>query len=193
MPAPDRRKRDVTWFPTRCPKPPLPSIWCRRSPRWIAASLPSAVREKCVELLIDVVGLAVTARHEDYVQSVVAACDDDGPCTAIGHGRTLSAAAAALVNGTAIHGEDFDDTFEGGPIHAGAVVVVGGAGGLRAAQVGTAKQRCSASPSASRPCAGCRRWRRCSPTKRAFIRPRCSARSAPPPASALRSSSRRGS
>ena len=37
--------------------------------------------------------------------------------------RTLSAAAAALVNGTAIHGEDFDDTFEGGPIHAGAVVV----------------------------------------------------------------------
>ncbi len=35
----------------------------------------------------------------------------------------LSAAAAALVNGTAIHGEDFDDTFEGGPIHAGAVIV----------------------------------------------------------------------
>ena len=28
-----------------------------------------------------------------------------------------------LVNGTAIHGEDFDDTFEGGPIHAGAVIV----------------------------------------------------------------------
>ena len=30
---------------------------------------------------------------------------------------------AALVNGTAAHGEDFDDTFEGGPVHAGAVVV----------------------------------------------------------------------
>ena len=28
-----------------------------------------------------------------------------------------------MVNGTAIHGEDFDDTFEGGPIHAGAVIV----------------------------------------------------------------------
>jgi 2-methylcitrate dehydratase PrpD len=88
-----------------------------------AASLPPAVREKCVELLIDVVGLAVTARHEDYVQSVVAACDDDGPCTAIGHARTLSAASAAFVNGTAAHGEDFDDTFEGGPVHAGAVIV----------------------------------------------------------------------
>ncbi|MFZ0422793.1 MAG: MmgE/PrpD family protein [Xanthobacteraceae bacterium] len=85
--------------------------------------LPPAVRAKCVELLIDVVGLAVTARNEDYVKRVLEACDDDGPCTAIGHARTLSAAAAAIVNGTAIHGEDFDDTFEGGPIHAGAVVV----------------------------------------------------------------------
>src|SRR6516165_3015929 len=87
------------------------------------ARLPQAVRRKCEELLIDGVGLAVTARNEDYVQSVLAACDDDGPCTAIGHACTLSAAAAALVNGTAIHGEDFDDTFEGGPVHAGAAIV----------------------------------------------------------------------
>ena len=33
-----------------------------------AARLPAAVREKCEELLIDVVGLAVTARNEDYVE-----------------------------------------------------------------------------------------------------------------------------
>src|SRR6202012_4593982 len=78
---------------------------------------------KCEELVVDVTGLAVTARNEDYVRATLAACDDDGPCIAIGHERQLSAAAAALVNGTAIHGEDFDDTFEGGPIHAGAVVV----------------------------------------------------------------------
>src|SRR6202167_50324 len=88
-----------------------------------ATKLPPAVREKCAELLIDVVGLAVTARKEDYVQAALAACDDDGPCTVIGHKRGLSAAGAALVNGTAIHGEDFDDTFEGGPVHAGAVIV----------------------------------------------------------------------
>ena len=87
------------------------------------ARLPEAVRAKCEELLVDVVGLAVTARNEDYVKAALAGCDDDGPCTAIGHACTLSAAAAALVNGTAIHGEDFDDTFEGGPIHAGAVIV----------------------------------------------------------------------
>ncbi len=87
------------------------------------ARLPDAVHAKCEDLLVDVVGLAVTARNEDYVKAALAACDDDGPCVAIGHDRRLSAAAAALVNGTAIHGEDFDDTFEGGPIHAGAVIV----------------------------------------------------------------------
>jgi 2-methylcitrate dehydratase PrpD len=86
-------------------------------------ALPRAVRAKCEDLLIDVVGLCVTARNEDYVQSVLAALDDDGPCTAIGHARGLTSAGAALVNGTAAHGEDFDDTFEGGPVHAGAVIV----------------------------------------------------------------------
>jgi len=88
-----------------------------------AAKLPPSVRAKCDELLIDVIGLCLTARNEDYVKSALAGWDDDGPCTAIGHKRTLSAAGAAFVNGTAAHGEDFDDTFEGGPVHAGAVVV----------------------------------------------------------------------
>jgi 2-methylcitrate dehydratase PrpD len=87
------------------------------------ARLPAALREKCTDLAVDVVGLCLTARQQDYVASTLAACDDDGVCTAIGHARTLGAAGAALVNGTAAHGEDFDDTFEGGPVHAGAVVV----------------------------------------------------------------------
>src|SRR5262249_51392782 len=70
-----------------------------------------------------VVGLCVTARNEDYVKATLAGCDDDGPCTAIGHARTLSAAGAALVNGTAAHGAAFDGALEGGPVHAGAVIV----------------------------------------------------------------------
>src|ERR1700732_3285409 len=86
-------------------------------------ALPAATTRKCEDLLIDVVGLCVTARNENYVRSAINACDDDGPCTAIGHVRTLNAAGAAFVNGTAAHGEDFDDTFEGGPVHAGAVIV----------------------------------------------------------------------
>jgi 2-methylcitrate dehydratase PrpD len=88
-----------------------------------ADNLPQALREKCVELLIDVAGLCVTARNENYIESALAGCDDDGPCTAIGHARGLSAASASFINGTAAHGEDFDDTFEGGPVHAGAVIV----------------------------------------------------------------------
>src|SRR6201998_3679743 len=86
-------------------------------------ALPDSTTRKCEDLLIDIVGLCVTARNEDYVQSSMAGCDDDGPCTVIGHQRTLTAAGAAFVNGTAAHGEDFDDTFEGGPVHSGAVIV----------------------------------------------------------------------
>ena len=86
-------------------------------------ALPAATTRKCEDLLIDVVGLCVTARNEDYITSALAGWEDDGPCTAIGHKRTLNAAGAAFVNGTAAHGEDFDDTFEGGPVHAGAVIV----------------------------------------------------------------------
>jgi len=88
-----------------------------------AEKLPVAVTGKCEALLVDVVGLCVTARQTDYVQAALAASDDEGVCTAIGHARPLSAASAAMINGTAAHGEDFDDTFEGGPVHAGAVVV----------------------------------------------------------------------
>ena len=66
-----------------------------------AGGLPADTTSKCEDLLIDVVGLCVTARNEDYVQSALAACDDDGPCTAIGHKRALSASGAAFVNGIA--------------------------------------------------------------------------------------------
>src|SRR5437016_12972947 len=85
--------------------------------------LPAETVRKCEDLLIDVAGLCVTARNEDYIKSALAGWDDDGPCTAIGHIRTLTGTGAAFVNGTAAHGEDFDDTFEGGPVHAGAGIV----------------------------------------------------------------------
>jgi 2-methylcitrate dehydratase PrpD len=88
-----------------------------------ADALPAVTTRKCEDLLIDVIGLCVTARNEDYIRSALEGWDDDGPCTVIGHRRTLTASGAAFVNGTAAHGEDFDDTFEGGPVHAGAVIV----------------------------------------------------------------------
>src|SRR5262245_26851306 len=88
-----------------------------------AGKLPPAVRRTCEDLLVDVAGLCVTVREADYIKASLAGWEDDGPCTAIGHARTMTAAGAAFVNGTAAHGEDFDDTFEGGPVHAGAVIV----------------------------------------------------------------------
>jgi 2-methylcitrate dehydratase PrpD len=88
-----------------------------------ASRLPEAVRDTCERLLIDVIGLCVVARGTEYIRSSLAAWPDPGPATAIGHSQRLTAAGAAFVNGTAAHGEDFDDTFEGGPVHAGAVIV----------------------------------------------------------------------
>src|SRR5262249_15009699 len=87
------------------------------------AQLPATVRRTCEDLLVDVVGLCVAARREDYMKSALAAWDEDGACTVSGPEGPRSAAGAAFVNGTAAHGEDFDDTLEGGPVHAGAVIM----------------------------------------------------------------------
>jgi 2-methylcitrate dehydratase PrpD len=89
----------------------------------LPASVPQEMRQTCEKLLIDVAGLCVAARASDYVKSALGGWEATGGCTVLGHARTLDAAGAAFVNGTAAHGEDFDDTFEGGPVHAGAVVV----------------------------------------------------------------------
>ena len=105
------------------PEISIAEIMAERIAALDAAALPAAVCAKCEDLLIDVVGLCLTARNEDYIVAALAGWDDEGPCTAIGHARRMSSAGAAFVNGTAAHGEDFDDTFEGGPVHAGAVIV----------------------------------------------------------------------
>ena len=105
-------------------KRPVAEALAERIAALDAASLPAAVRDTCERLLLDVVGLCLVARRTDYVRAALSAwSSDSGNATAIGHPGSIGAAAAAFVNGTAAHGEDFDDTFEGGPVHAGAVVV----------------------------------------------------------------------
>src|SRR5687768_15675150 len=93
---------------------------------WIIAtdgkSLPPDVRETSERLLLDFVGLCVAASKADYVQAVLAVAEP-GPCTAFGHRAGFDMYGAALINGTAAHGEDFDDTFEGGPVHSSAVII----------------------------------------------------------------------
>ena len=86
-------------------------------------AIPGAARTVATNALLDVAGLCIAARGTDYVRAALAAWDAEGPCTALGHARGLDAAGAALINGTAAHGEDFDDSFEGTPVHASAVVL----------------------------------------------------------------------
>src|SRR3970040_25109 len=88
-----------------------------------SARIPSSYQELVEKLVIDVAGVCIAARDADFVRAALAGWESDGRCSALGHARALDAAGAAFVNGTAAHGEDFDDTFEGGPVHAGAVVV----------------------------------------------------------------------
>ncbi|HUQ74880.1 MAG TPA: MmgE/PrpD family protein, partial [Burkholderiales bacterium] len=83
----------------------------------------AAFRDTAEKLLIDIAGLCVAARSTDYVQAAIKSWESGGACTAVGHARALDSGGAAFVNGTAAHGEDFDDTFEGGPVHAGAVII----------------------------------------------------------------------
>ncbi len=85
--------------------------------------IPAKAREIAINDLLDMAGLCIAARETDYIAKVIDGCDGDGPCTAIGHGRGLDAAGAAVVNGVATHGEDFDDTLEGAPIRVGAMVI----------------------------------------------------------------------
>ena len=87
------------------------------------ADLPTRTVAVAIDDLIDAAGLCVAARQSDYIAALLAGWDGEGRCTAIGHARGLDAAGAALVNGTAIHGEDFDDTLEGAPIRVGAMVI----------------------------------------------------------------------
>ena len=86
-------------------------------------TLPDDVAGMCNAVLMDVAGLCVAARNSDYLQAALRASAEPGVCTLIGHAGGFNVATAALCNGTAAHGEDYDDTFEGGPVHAGAVII----------------------------------------------------------------------
>ena len=98
----------------------------RRLAQAITVSQPEhwpAARAVGQRLLMDIAGICIAARSEAYVKAAMAAVDQEGPCTVIGAAPSFGVEAAAFVNGIAAHGEDFDDTYEGGPVHAGVVIV----------------------------------------------------------------------
>ena len=85
--------------------------------------IPKTVIEKLNIIVMDSIGLMVSAKNEPYILSLVDALNEMGDCNLIGHNKKVSPFNAAIINGTAVHGEDFDDTFEGTPVHVGAVMV----------------------------------------------------------------------
>jgi 2-methylcitrate dehydratase PrpD len=74
-------------------------------------------------LVMDIAGICLAARSETYVLAALASVEQEGQCTVLGFEGKFGVEAASFVNGIAAHGEDFDDTYEGGPVHAGVVVV----------------------------------------------------------------------
>lgn len=88
-----------------------------------AREIPEAMRRACTHTVIDTLGLSIAARYTDYVGALRQAWPAEGPCTVFGWPETREMAGAAVINGSAAHGEDFDNTFEGCPVHSGAVVV----------------------------------------------------------------------
>src|SRR5688572_33388340 len=87
---------------------------------WLSAANPEDVPPNAADmarrLFVDVSGLCVAAGREPYVAAMPAATDGGGACTAIGHAGGFDAFVAAVVIGTAAHGEDVDETFEGAPV-----------------------------------------------------------------------------
>src|SRR5690606_30343003 len=104
-------------------KPAVAEVFAQWASGLEVVAIPDAARAVASNALLDVAGVCLAARDADYIRAALAAWDAEGGCTALGHARGLDAAGAALINGTAAHGEDFDDSFEGTPVHASAVVL----------------------------------------------------------------------
>jgi len=85
--------------------------------------IPEAARREAENTVIDTIGLSVAALETDYGQAVRKAFDQRGACTVFGLAEGFESAAAAVINGTCGHGEDYDNTYEGCPVHSGVVIV----------------------------------------------------------------------
>ncbi|MDR6309864.1 MmgE/PrpD family protein [Pacificitalea manganoxidans] len=94
---------------------------------WIAGltldDIDPRARSATEDTVLDTVGLSVAALDTDYGRAARTAFATPGNCTVWGLPEGRESAAAALINGTCGHGEDYDNTFEGCPMHAGVVIV----------------------------------------------------------------------
>ena len=85
--------------------------------------IPEKTRFTLRFLLKDICGIILSARNEDYVKSLVETYKGSGNLISLGHSERFDLFSSAIIAGTAAHGEDFDDTFEGNPMHVGATMI----------------------------------------------------------------------
>ena len=71
--------------------------------------VPKDVVDKLQLIVMDSFGLMVSAKNEQYIKSLINALKENGDCTLVGHNKKVNPFNASIINGTAIHGEDFDD------------------------------------------------------------------------------------
>lgn len=93
-----------------------------------AADIPTTVRARAKDLLLDTVGIAIRARHDTAsTHAMLAALErmemTHGATHVIGDDKTYPAAIAALINGACAHSLDFDDTHAAGSLHSSAPIV----------------------------------------------------------------------
>jgi 2-methylcitrate dehydratase PrpD len=78
-----------------------------------SGSIPAAARDIARRSILDTIGVALAGRDEPAVRAVrelTAAAEGPGSATLLGRARRASPLDAALVNGTAAHALDYDDT-----------------------------------------------------------------------------------
>ena len=85
--------------------------------------IPEKTQSTLKFLLKDICGIILSARNENYVKSLVETYKGSGNLVSLGHSERFDLLSSAIIAGTAAHGEDFDDTFEGNPMHVGATMI----------------------------------------------------------------------
>ena len=85
--------------------------------------IPEKTQSTLKFLLKDICGIISSARNENYVKSLVETYKGSGNLVSLGHSERFDLFSSAIIAGTAAHGEDFDDTFEGNPMHVGATMI----------------------------------------------------------------------
>lgn len=88
-----------------------------------AGHIPAEVARIARRAIVDTLGVMTAgAKHPATLKAIAAFGDQAGPCRIV-NGASVSGAAAALINGTAAHAWDMDDTSYTGIMHGSAVVL----------------------------------------------------------------------